>query len=148
MEIREVQGLPIGFYHDSIIGFTYCRFLTFEGVESIKMTRGLEKLSYGHLMRPDYLVTLELKKTRKNWIVSDVLNYIPIHQQTDYSEISKYSQMIHLLQKHTRVGQEIDLLSWFTVQVNYGIHQVNMRDFEVRLLHSLGFGGLSPEYHG
>lgn len=148
MEIREVQGLPIGFYHDSIVGFTYCRLLTFEGVESVKMSKSLEKLSYGHLMRPDYLVTLELKKTRKNWIVSEVLNFEPLHQTNNYAEISLYSQMIQLLQKHTRVGQDIDILEWFTNQVDYGIKHVNIQDFEVKLLHSLGFGGLSPEYHG
>ncbi len=120
MEIRTIKGVFIETFHDSILGISYGKILTNDTLESVKFPTNLENYKYKYVIQPNFLVEVELVKTRKNWIVKTILNYKTFFEPQDYGDYLNLSEIIKILQKNIMEEQKTNalefLLSYFEYQ--------------------------------
>lgn len=138
MELREIQGIVLQHRTDQVFGITYTMVLSQDHLESIKLPTLVQNYKFGHLLNPNYLLHLELVKTKKNWVLKSVLNYERISNPAKYEDFLKQSECIKLVLKHIHEDQDTNLLPWLIKQLNT-INSLNLGDFEQQLTTQLGF---------
>lgn len=138
MELREIRGVVLKCYSDELFKFTYIKFLTENTLESIKIPTQIENFKLNHVLNPNFLLQIEVIKTRKNWILKNVLEYQRISEPKKYVEFIKQSEISKITLNHTHEDQEIDILSYF-IQTVQKIDTVDLKIYETELLSKLGF---------
>lgn len=147
MEYLEVKGICLSIYSDEVAGFSYMRFLTSYSVLGIKLPRERSKFKYNNLLRPDYLLHITCSKRTKNWILTDIVRYHHISNNTSFQSFLKHSELVTIMNHHIKPEQEVEILSWFIEYVSEGVESINTATFERVLLDKLGFGGVGPQMH-
>ncbi|NJK70955.1 MAG: hypothetical protein HC932_01680 [Thermales bacterium] len=140
MEKRIINCIPLAKTNDEVFKITYLTMLTENSVESIKLPTNFNNYKYSHLIRPDYLLNLEIIKTRKNWILKNILKFQQINQPACYNDFLKQSEISKIILKHLHMEQETNILSFLikTFQAN-PINELDIKEFEQNLTKSLGF---------
>jgi hypothetical protein len=138
MQIRTIKGVFINFYHDSILGLTYGKILTEESLESVRFPTLLENYKYKHLVEPNCFVEIEIIKTRKNWIVKEIITSHPIYQPRDFQDYMDMCEVIKLTRENIIDEQQTNFLGHF---VNYfqNIPKIEVRQFDNLLQTQMGF---------
>ncbi len=138
MEQREIWAIPLSIFTDEILPFSYIKILSDKKYESVKIGTKLESCKFRHLLNPNYLLKLELIKTRKNWIIKQVLEYKQACLPKTYHDFLKQTELIKLLQANITEDQEVVILSFILSQFA-SIARYNQAEFEQELQKRLGF---------
>ena len=93
MEIRQISGIFIDIYHDSILGLSYGKILTESTLESIRFPTLLDNYKYKYLIEPNQLLQLEVLKTKKNWILRSINHSQVVYQPKDYQDFVVLSDL-------------------------------------------------------
>ncbi len=140
MEKRDLWCVPLKIYTDEVFNISYVKILGEGCFESIKIPTTLEKFKSRHILNPSHLLHVEMIKTRKNWILKNVLEHRQIMQLDTYPDFLKQAQLITVLLKHLYDDQETRLLPWL---VEYfegrAFGEVEIVKFESELMQQLGF---------
>lgn len=139
MEIREISGIVISVKSDSVFKVCYLKFLTESKVETVKVSTSREESKFQNFFDPTYIITIEIVKTRKNWILKQVLSSRKIHPVTDYSKMLKLASMFKLVDKNLTESQETEILYWLVNQIKYEFKGNSEREFEDELQSRLDF---------
>jgi hypothetical protein len=142
MEIRQVTGIFISFFHDSILGISYGKFLTGDTLESIKLPALLDNYKYKHIISPNNLLTIELVKTKKNWILKTVLEHRTIFLPKCYSDFTQISEIVNLLGKNILEEQKTNALELYVRYLSRCgeiCSSINSKEFDPMLQKVLGY---------
>ncbi len=112
MEIRQVHGLPLKIYTDSAAGFSYLTFLSSQKIEKIRLPREFSQFKQNYLLSPNYILDLEIIKTKKNWVLKDVINSSQVVSLKCWDDYLKHSEQTSILLEFLREEQEVDILVW------------------------------------
>ena len=141
MEVKQITGIFIDYFHDTVMGLSYGKILTFETLLSIRFPTLLENYKYKHLIQPTNLLTIEVVKTRKNWILKSVISHKVIYIPKQFQDYIAFSEIINVLKDNLRENQDTVALQ---VMIEYlkqiDIENISPFDFQKILYKCLGFG--------
>lgn len=112
MEIRQIQGLTLKIYTDTMAGFSYLTFLSEERMEKIRLPVEISKFKQNYLLTSNYLLDIEVIKTKKNWVLKDILKSNKIVDLTIWPEFLKHTEQVNILLEFLREEQEVNILPW------------------------------------
>ncbi len=140
MEIRNLKAIVLNHYTDDLINVTYLKILTETTVESIKLPTVLSNYRLQHLLRPNFVLDIEVVKTRKNWILKSILHYQSFCHPKTYQCYLKLAEVFSLINKFCYEGQQVDLLSFLINELSLiNLETLDITLFELNLLQKLGF---------
>ncbi len=140
METRNLKAIVVSCYTDDLINVTYLKILTEVAVESIKLPTALSNYRLQHLLRPNFILDIEVVKTRKNWILKGILHYQPFCHPKTYQCYLKLAEVFLLVNKFCYEGQQVDLLSFLVNKLSLiDLETLDINLFELSLLQKLGF---------
>jgi hypothetical protein len=139
METKELTGVIISVKSDTVFKVCYIKFLTESRVVTLKVTTSSEESRFQNYFDPTHIVTVEIVKTRKNWILKQILKAKKIHPISDYSKMLNLASKMHIVDKNLVDGQETDLLFWLVNQIKTEFKGKNEKEFEEELLSRLNF---------
>ena len=137
-EIRRIKGVFINYYHDYVIGLTYGKILTDESLESVRFPSLLENYKHKHLVEPNCIVEIELVRTRKNWIVKEIITSRPIYSPCDFQDYLSMCEVIKLTRDNIIDEQRTDFLIYF-VDYFKDLKKIEVRRFDNLLQTQMGF---------
>lgn len=138
MEIRQVHGLPLKIYTDSMAGFSYLTFLSQHKIEKIRLPKEFSQFKQNYLLSSNYILDLEIIKTKKNWVLKDVLASKQIINLKSWDDYLKHSEQTSILLEFLREEQEVDILLWLKNIWSEKLSK-NQLDFRKELEIKLGF---------
>jgi hypothetical protein len=121
-----------------VLKFSFITLLTPNTVESVKITGSLEKFPHTHLMHGQHILHLSLIKTRKNWIIKDVLAYETVCKPTLYTDYIKLADLLKIIIANTHEDQEHEIFQFIITSLQ-NISTLTASAFEKELLSKLGF---------
>ena len=140
MEKRDFWCLPLQTYTDEVFGVTYVRVISQTHYESLKIGTTLEKFKSRHVLSPKYLLHVEVIKTRKNWILKNVLSYREVMQMENYPDYLKQAELVKIIQKHLYENEPVTVLKWLTrYLLTHPVKEIEVAKFEEELMRELGF---------
>jgi hypothetical protein len=140
MELRNVQAIVLSQHTDELMNVSYLKILTLEHIESVKLPTAVKNYRLQHLLRPNYLLELELIRTKKNWIVKGILDHEEFCPLDNYTEYLKFAEIVALINKYSHDGQEVKILDLLVNTFRRAnIQNLDLVSFESRLLQRLGF---------
>jgi hypothetical protein len=138
MELREIKGIVLRSYSDELFKFTYIKFLTDSTLENIKIPTQIENFKLNHVLNPNFLLHLEVVKTRKNWILKNILEYTRISDPKRYKDFIKQSELAKLTLANLQEEQEANILA-LVIESVQNIESLDLKEYEKSLLVCLGF---------
>jgi len=140
MEIRTFWAIPLLTYSDSLLKLSYLKVLTKNKFETLKLPTNLANYRYQHLVSPNYLLNIEVIKTRKNWILKNILEVRTLSKPDTYSDFLKLTELTKILCESFQEDQEVDLLEFVTrYLLEVSLKEANLADFEKEVMIKLGF---------
>jgi hypothetical protein len=140
MEKRDFWCLPLKIYTDDVFGVTYVRVISQTHYESLKIPSALAKFKHQHVLHPQYLLHVEVVKTRKNWILKNVLSYKQVIVLNEYQDYLIQAQLVDLLIKHLHEDEPTEILrELIKYLLTHPIKSIQIGDFENFLMTNLGF---------
>ena len=142
MEFRSITGLVLETSIDEVWNITFAKVLTEEGLETLKIPSLLKDFKYGHLMKPNNLMQIEIVKTKKNWIIKNINRTYAWCQPNTFNDYLKLTNLLGFLSKSIKVGEKTNCLKFI---INYftdkDLSEVNTDHFQVSFLTFMGYGG-------
>jgi hypothetical protein len=138
MEIKQLTGIFLDVYTDTVLNLSYGRFLTDSTLTSIKLPTQIDNYKYKHLIQPNQLLNIEIVKTKKNWILRHILQSKEIYKPKDYQDFLYFAESIKLIKQNLREEQTTSALP---VLVEYWrlCERIDLAVFEKLLQKVLGF---------
>jgi hypothetical protein len=146
-ESKQVKGYFLRVREDFILNSALGEILTDKTLLEVKLPAKLENYKYRSMLNFGNLLTFDLVKTRKHWIVT----HIECYEKLDYSAWSylKFEvlvQMNKLLLQNLHLDQECQILDWLRDEL-YSLNtsktdfdqQNFLADFLLKLEVKLGF---------
>jgi hypothetical protein len=139
MEIKQLTGIFLDVYTDTVLNLSYGRFLTDSTLTSIKLPTQIDNYKYKHLIQPNQLLNIEVVKTKKNWILRHILHSKEIYKPKDYQDFLYFAESIKSIKNNLREEQTTSALP---VLVEYWslCERIDLAVFEKLLQKVLGFG--------
>jgi hypothetical protein len=141
-EYKSETGIYLSSYKDEMAGIYFVKFLTPFDCQSFKIPKNKPEL-ISQLARPFGLVTVELVKTAKNWILQDIGSYKPLYNATTYQEYEDLSKGLKLLDDLLIQNQQSTILakviSYMNQLENQSEHSLDLKDLERVLMSGMGF---------
>ncbi|MBC7472245.1 MAG: hypothetical protein H7196_03240 [candidate division SR1 bacterium] len=138
MELREIKGIVLRTFSDELFKFTYIKFLTNSTLENIKIPLQIDSFKLNHVLNPNFLLEIEIIRTRKNWILKNVLEYKRICDPKRYIDFIKQSEVAKLTLANIQEEQEVGILD-FVIDSIKNIENLDLKEYEKKLLSRLGF---------
>lgn len=138
MELKEDTVIVLRVWQDHMMETSFLDVLGTRQIYSVKLPSTIDKYKFGHLINPEYLLDIELIKTRKNWILKNVSIKERLARLTTYEEHVKLSEMIKLVQKFTSTEQDTYLQSAI-IPFLRDVAMTDMTEFEAAVLSEAGF---------
>ena len=140
MQIRQLLAIPMEIYSDKVFNFSYIRFLEKQKMESIKLPSNFGSYKYQHLLRPNYLLSFEVVKTRKNWVITSIHKYWQITSLDSYNDFLSYTQFIKYLTENLKEGQPNKLLDFLLDNLeNRPFSSIDIEKLKSGVQQKLGF---------
>jgi hypothetical protein len=147
MELRQVKALVLSVYQDEIARITYIKLLAEDSCQSVKISGNLAKFKHNHLLQPHILLDIELVKTRKNWILSEITNFYKIMEPENYADFQKLAAIQKLLNQSLSDGQETEILIQLVDFLQQrSLNSLSLIELEEFLLGRLGFLDMQNMY--
>ncbi len=139
MEIQQLTGIFLEVYTDSILNISYGRILTDSTLTSVKLPTQIDNYKYKHLIQPNQLLSIEIVKTKKNWILQHILHSKEIYKPKDYQDFLFFAESIKMIRQNLREEQTTSAL---LIIINYWsqCERIDLAVFEKILQKVLGFG--------
>jgi hypothetical protein len=140
MESKILAGIPIKSYTDEILKITFIKLITQENCVEIKLPTNIENYKYSYLINPCNLLTCELIKTKKNWILKQIIETQTLCKPQNFAEFMQISEIQKKLKERLWEGQEIEILDFiknFFLDKNWA--DLGVQNFERALDKRLGF---------
>jgi hypothetical protein len=138
MEIRQVKGIFVNVFTDSVLNLSYGKILTEKRVESLRFPAALDNYKYKHLIQPHFLLHVEIIKTRKNWIVKSILGHEELYKPETYDDYVKLSEISKILSSSV-IDEESTNILYFLVTYLKNVKHINVSEFDKLLQKNLGF---------
>ena len=140
MEKRDFWCLPLRTHTDEVFKVTYLKVIGPSIVESLKIPTTLDKFKSKHLLNPQYLLHVEVIKTRKNWILKNVLSYKQVMTLESYHDFVHQAALINVIIKHTHEDEETKLLEFLiTYFQSLNLKEITLEKFELDVMTFLGY---------
>ena len=138
MEIKQLTGIFLEIYTDTLLNLSYGRILTGQTLVSIKLPTQIDNYKYKHLLQPNQLLEIEIVKTKKNWILKHILRSKEIYKPKDYSDFLVFAECIKLVRQNLREEQTTTALP---VLIEYWgrVERLDLKQFDHLLQKLLGF---------
>lgn len=132
--------MVLSIYQDEMAKIIYLKILTESTVESVKIPISKEKTSFWHLLEFRNLLTGNLIKTRKNWILKEISNFSPFIFPKKYIEYENTAKIQQICNKLLKDGVETNILPFLISQIGLlDLNIPNFNNFQHQLLAYLGF---------
>jgi hypothetical protein len=138
MELREIKGIVLRTYSDELFKFTYIKFLSDSTLKSIKIPTQIDNFKLSHVLNPNFLLYIEIIKTRKNWILKNIIEYTRISEPKKYIDFIKQSELAKITLANLQEEQEANILD-LVVESVQSIEILDLKEYEKKLLTRLGF---------
>ena len=141
MEIRSnVKFIVLSIYQDELAKICYLKILTENAVESVKIPAAKEKNVFWHLLEFRNLLTGNFVKTRKNWILKEIVNFTTFILPKSYLEYENVAKMQIICNKLLKDGVDTKILPFLlTESAMFELEKADFYNFEHKLLAFLGF---------
>lgn len=139
MEFRTEKGFVIDTYTDEVMGVTWVKFLNQKTLESLKLPQIITKYKHANIIKYPNILIVELIKTRKNWILKDIVTYTKLTDLDKYTDFVKYSEILRLIKKYVYTDQEVEIIDFLTDFFTKDFNVRTIEEFESKLLNKLGF---------
>ena len=139
MEKKIFTGIVLQTRTDTISKVSYIKVLTSDSVESFKLPTNSENYKFGYLLSPKKIVTGELVKTRKNWILTNVLETRDLWQPTSFADYLRLTESINYLSGTLKEGEVTDIFFRIEIYFKTLTNTLNPKEFEQFLMRNLGF---------
>lgn len=140
MESKILSGIPIKSYNDEILKITFINLITKDNCVKIKLPTSLENYRYSYLINPCNILTCDLVKTKKHWVLRQIINTKTLCQPKNFNEFLQVSEIGKKLKEKLWEGQEVEILELvenFFLDQNWSI--LGVQNFEKKLDKKLGF---------
>ncbi|MBC7406224.1 MAG: hypothetical protein H7230_02015 [Candidatus Parcubacteria bacterium] len=141
-EYKSETGIYLSSYKDELAGIYFVKFLTPYDCQHYKIPKNKPEL-ISQLARPFGLVTVELVKTAKNWIIQDIGQYQQLYQAVSYQEYEDMSKALKLLDDLVIQNQQTTILkkviNYMNQLQNQSEHSLDLKDYERMLMTGMGF---------
>ena len=139
MEQRIIKSLILKNYTDQVQKYTFLKVLTEETVEIVKLSTSLESKSK-NIFSPSGVYTMELVKTRKNWIVKSILKSEKLCIPQNFIDFLLLAELIKLIEESLKVEESTTCLSFILEYFqNNPIENCNLQGFNKNLQTYLGY---------
>jgi len=139
METKKFTGIVLQVHTDAISKVSYIKVLTQDCVESYKLPTDKENYKFGYLLSPKKIITGELIKTRKNWVLTTVLETRDLWQPQTFADYIRLTESIGYLSGTLKEGEVTDIFSKVEEYFNCLKETLNPKEFEQFLMKNLGF---------
>jgi len=140
METRTIIGLPIWIFTDSIMKISFVNILTSTHIEVVKIAKHIDEYKHADLLKGVHIIEIDIIKTKKNWILKDIVQTQKLFQLQKYDDFMKHRDIMHMLKAYTTQEQEVTVLPFLIQKIaHHPLSSLNMKDFESELLGKLGF---------
>lgn len=141
METKKFTGIVLQAYTDTIGKVSYIKVLTQDSVECYKLPTSKENYKFGYLLSPKKIITGELIKTRKNWVLTTILETRDLWQPESFADYIRLTQSIVYLSDALKEGEVTDILNKVESYFYTLKETLNPKEFEQFLMKNLGFAG-------
>ncbi len=138
MEIKNIWFLPLKVYSDEVLRVSYLKILTRDKFETIKLPTSLENYKFSYNLTPQNLLFGELIKTRKNWILKNILETKNLVELENFEAYLKLSEMVKIILKYFQDDLEADILDNTISMLSENKH-FDTTNFEEFLEKKMGF---------
>jgi len=140
MQTRTIIGLPISIFSDSVMKISFITVLTATHVEVVKISKDIHNYRHADTLKGVYIVELDLVKTRKHWIIQDIVHSQKLFLLEKYADFIHHKDILQMLKKYTTQEQEITVLGFLiSTLAHTPLSSIDMNQFESQLLTKLGF---------
>lgn len=139
MEFREDKVIPLRVWQDELMGVSFIDVLGQSEIYSVKLPSTIANYKLGHLINPEYLLDIELVKTRKNWVLKNAYIAKKLTTPKNYDEHIKLSEMIKTLVKLSHTDQKTELQQVLLAFFEVPLSDIRLSDFEAAILDEEGF---------
>jgi len=140
MEKRTVVGLPLSIFTDSVMGLSFVKLLTNQQLEVIKIPKHIDQFNQNYLLKSVHLIEVELVKTRKNWILKEIIFFETLFNLQKYEDFLKHKEIISILLAYIKEDQMVEILPFLVSSfMKKQVEKIDFAKFEQELLVKLGF---------
>jgi len=140
MESQILSGIPIKSYSDEILKVTFVNLITKDTCVKIKLPTNIENYRYGYLINPCNLLTCDLVKTKKHWVLRQIVSTKTLCEPKNFSQFMQISEIGKKLKEKLWEGQEVEILDFVeNFFLNQNWHLAGVQNFEKNLDKRLGF---------
>jgi len=140
MQKKEDRGIITKIFTDKVGSFGYLSFLGQDSFYSIKVSGDPTRSPFKHLFNPNYLITVDLIKTKKNWILKDVYHSEKLHTAGKYKAYTQQAEIAHLINTYIKRDQETHLIEFIAETLRLpDPDSFDIQRFEYNLLQLSGF---------
>ena len=140
MDLKLIKIVPISIYSDEILNFSYVKVLSEERFETIKLPLKISRYKFQHLLKPINILEVEIVKTRKNWILQNILCSESLFRFKNYVDYTKVPEIQKILLNYFQDGLETDLLNELKKLLDKNeLSDINIKNFEEFVQKNMGF---------
>ena len=146
MQKKEDRGIITKIFTDKIGSYGYLSFLGQDAFYSIKISGDPARSRFKHLFNPNYIVTVDLIKTKKNWILKDVYASEKLHTKGLYKAYTLQAEIAHTINTYVKSDQELHIADFVAETLTLpDPNSFDINRFEYDLLQLTGFA--APHAH-
>jgi len=105
MQSRVFTGIVLEVRTDALSKVSYIKVLTTDSVEFFKLPTNVDSYKYGFLLSPKKIITGEIVKTKKNWVLRSILTTKDIWDPQNFTDYLSFTQGIKLLAESLKEGE-------------------------------------------
>ncbi|MEM1311960.1 MAG: hypothetical protein AAGF07_00670 [Patescibacteria group bacterium] len=140
MEAKSIWILPLSVYTDEVLGFSYLKYLSSFHFDAIKLPVRISEYKYKHLLNSSNLILIDAIKTKKNWILKEIVETKTLVRMYKYSDYLKFAQLNKLILKYYQEGCDVELLdSIINLFITNKVENLELKAVESELEMSMGF---------
>jgi hypothetical protein len=140
MDVRNLWILPLTVYTDEVLRLSYLKYLTKSKFETLKLPIHLTQYNDQHLLNPSNLILVEVVRTKKNWILRNILQTREIIKIREYVDYIKFAQLTKTIMNYFQEESEVEILELIiNLFTTYGVENLDLKKLEEDLECSLGF---------
>lgn len=140
MEIRNFWMIALDPWTDDMMKLSYIKILTSEKFETIKLPTSINLYKHSHLISPENILHVEVVKTKKNWVLKNILEYKKIAHPKTYLEYTRLAYINKVLQNYFHENQDAQILDYvIKVLSSSKLNKIDIKLFENDISRRLGF---------
>jgi hypothetical protein len=124
-----ITGVVVSYKDDALLNICYLSFLTSTSVIKLKIPQSFSKYKYKHLLEPNRINKIEIVKTSKNWILTQVIFSQVYSTFTSYKDCLDFTGVIKELSSSLRENEQTGVLKILLSCVDEKLQKLNTQKF-------------------